>query len=132
MLKLFLVMALMFLPLSVPCGILCFAAARWGLQRKSPRLRRVVRVCLLIGLALLAAGMIYGLLRYCGVLVFPDDDFSSVHFFASSGGDEGFQYLYMCGTVFLGILAALRQERAAHPRRTAEGRRSTRVRLLSK
>ena len=27
----------------------------------------VVRVCLLIGLALLAAGMAYGLLRYCGV-----------------------------------------------------------------
>ena len=32
MLKLFLVMALMFLPLSVPYGILCFAAARWGLH----------------------------------------------------------------------------------------------------
>ena len=37
---------------------------------------------------------------------------SSIHLFNSSGGDEGFQYLYMCGTVFL---AALRQERAAHP-----------------
>ena len=115
MLKLFLVMALMFLPLSVPYGILCFAAARWGLQRKTMRFRRGVRVCLLIGLALLAAGMAYGLLRYCGVLVFPDDDPSSIHPFNSSGGDEGFQYLYMCGTVFLGILAALRQERAAHP-----------------
>ena len=113
--KLFLVEALMYLPLSLPWGILCFAAARWGLERKGPRIRQIVRVCLLIGLALLAAGMIYGLLRYCGVLVFPDDDFSSVHFFDSSGGDEGFQYLYMCGTVFLGILATLRQERAAHP-----------------
>ena len=50
MLKLFLVMALMFLPLSVPYG------------------------SLLIGLALLAVGMAYGLLRYCGVLVFPNDD----------------------------------------------------------
>ena len=40
---------------------------------------------------------------------------SSIHLFNSSGGDEGFQYLYMCGTVFLGILEALRQERAAHP-----------------
>lgn len=74
MLKLFLVMALMFLPLSVPYGILCFAAARWGLQRKTLHFRRGVRVCLLIGLALLAVGMAYGLLRYCGVLVFPDDD----------------------------------------------------------
>ena len=91
MLKLFLVMALMFLPLSVPYGILCFAAARWGLQRKTLRFRRGVRVCLLIGLALLAAGMAYGLLRYCGVLVFPDDDPSSIHLFNSSGGDEGFQ-----------------------------------------
>ncbi len=115
MLKLFLVMALMFLPLSVPYGILCFAAARWGLQRKTLRFRRGVRVCLLIGLALLAVGMAYGLLRYCGVLVFPNDDPPSIHLFNSSGGDEGFQYLYMCGTVFLGILAALRQERAAHP-----------------
>ena len=113
--KLFLVEALMYLPLSLPWGILCFAAARWGLERKGPRIRQIVRVCLLIGLALLAAGMIYGLLRYCGVLVFPDDDPSSIHLFNSSGGDEGFQYLYMCGTVFLGILAALRQERAAHP-----------------
>ena len=102
MLKLFLVMALMFLPLSVPYGILCFAAARWGLQRKTLRFRRGVRVCLLIGLALLAVGMAYGLLRYCGVLVFPNDD-------------PLFHYLYMCGTVFVGILAALRQERAAHP-----------------
>ena len=59
MLKLFLVMALMFLPLSVPYGILCFAAARWGLQRKTLRFRRGVRVCLLIGLALLAVGMAY-------------------------------------------------------------------------
>lgn len=113
--KLFLVEALTYLPLSLPCGILCFAAARWGLERKGPRIRQIVRVCLLIGLALLAAGMAYGLLRYCGVLVFPDDDPSSIHLFNSSGGDEGFQYLYMCGTVFLGILAALRQERAAHP-----------------
>ena len=83
MLKLFLVMALMFLPLSVPYGILCFAAARWGLQRKTLHFRRGVRVCLLIGLALLAAGMAYGLLRYCGVLVFPDDDPSSIHLFLS-------------------------------------------------
>ena len=111
--KLFLVEALTYLPLSLPCGILCFAAARWGLERKGPRIRQIVRVCLLIGLALLAAGMIYGLLRYCGVLVFPDDDFSSVHFFDSSGGDEGFQYLYVCGIISLGILAALRQDRAA-------------------
>lgn len=114
MLRLFLVMALMLLPLSAPCGILCFAATRWGLQRKGPRLRRIVRVCLLIGLAILTVGLAYGLMRYCGVLVFPDDDFSSVHMFDSSGGDEGFRYLYVCGTVFLGILAALRQERAAH------------------
>ena len=99
--KLFLVEALTYLPLSLPCGILCFAAARWGLERKGPRIRQIVRVCLLIGLALLAAGMIYGLLRYCGVLVFPDDDFSSVHFFDSSGGDEGFQYLYVCGIISL-------------------------------
>ena len=112
--KLFLVAALMYLPLSLPWGILCFAAARWGLERKGPRIRQIVRVCLLIGLALLAAGMTYGLLRYCGVLVFPDDDFSSVHFFDSSGGDEGFQYLYVCGTSFLGILAAIRQTRTAH------------------
>ncbi len=111
--KLFLVEALTYLPLSLPCGILCFAAARWGLERKGPRIRQIVRVCLLIGLALLAAGMIYGLLRYCGVLVFPDDDFSSVHFFDSSGGDEGFQYLYVCGIISLEILAALRQDRAA-------------------
>ena len=118
MLKLFLVMALMFLPLSVPCGILCFAAARLGLQRKSPRLRRVVRVCLLIGLALLAAGMVYGQLRYCGVLVFPDDDPSSIHLFNSSGGDEEFQYLYMWGTAFLGIQATLRQAGATTPPQT--------------
>ena len=42
---------------------------------------------------------------------------SSIHLFNSSGGDEGFQYLYMCGTVFLGILAALRQN---NTRPTAE------------
>ena len=113
MLKLFLVTALVLLPLSLPCGALCFAAARWGLRREDPHLRRAVKICLRIGLALLAGGMLYGLLRCSGALVFPYDDFSSVHFFDSSGGDEGFRYLYMCGTVFLGILAAVRRERTA-------------------
>lgn len=54
---------------------------------------------------------------------------SSIHLFNSSGGDEGFQYLYMCGTVFLGILAALRQRGRRTPQ-TRRRPRSTRVRLL--
>ena len=48
---------------------------------------------------------------------------SSIHLFNSSGGDEGFQYLYMCGTVFLGILAAC----GRRGRRTPQTRRRPQI-----
>ena len=97
--------------------------SRWTCSGKTLRFRRGVRVCLLIGLALLAAGMAYGLLRYCGVLVFPDDDPPPFTCSTPAAG-EGFQYLYVRDGVPGHSGGPVAGEGGA-PCRPAEGRRST-------
>ena len=107
MLKLFVCTALMYLPIALPCGILCFVVARWSLQRKNRIVKLVARTIVLFCLMTLSAGMIYGILRFSGTIMFSSDNTISYNWFDASWRDEGFDYIYKCGTAFIGIVTAV-------------------------
>lgn len=104
MAQLFAVTAMVRLPMAVLCGILCFAAAQWSLQWKC---KMIGRACVLLCLAAMAAGIMYGVLRFSGIILFADDLERSTCWFGSSWRDDGFGYMYGCGPVFAGATAAL-------------------------
>ena len=107
MLELVVCTALMYLPIALPCGILCFVAARWSLQQKNKAVRLVVRPVGLFCLIALGMGIIYGVLRFSGTIMFVSDNTSSYNWFDASWRDDGFNYIYRCGTAFIGIIAAV-------------------------
>ena len=107
MLKLFVCTALIYLPIALLCGMLCFAAARWGLRRKNRTVRSVVKAGSLLCLAVLASGVMYGILRFSGIILFASDHAVSHHWFGASWRDEGFRCIYLCSIAFIGIAAAL-------------------------
>lgn len=121
MLKLFVCTALIYLPIALLCGMLCFAAARWGLRRKSGTVRSLVKAGVLVCLTALAVGVIYGVLRFSGVLLFAGDHAVSHHWFDASWRDEGFRCIYLCSAAFLGIAAAHRAENGRIDTRQREG-----------
>lgn len=107
MLKLLICTALMYLPIALPCGILCFFVARWCLQRKNRIAGSIVRTGLPLCLIILAVGIIYGALRFSGTILFADDNTISYNWFDSSWRDDGFGYIYRCAVAFIGIGAAV-------------------------
>lgn len=111
MLEQCMVKVLLGLPIAIPCGLACFAAAQWSFRLKSPAAQRVVRGGLWVCLAALAAGIVYGLLRFSGAVIFPEDNCFSCNWFNTSWRDEGFRYLYCCAVVLCGIGVAWRREK---------------------
>lgn len=107
MLKLVVCTALMYLPIALPCGILCYIVARWSLQRKNKIVKLVVRAVGLFCLMALGTGIIYGVLRFSGTIMFVSDNTISYNWFDASWRDDGFNYIYKCGTAFIGIIAAV-------------------------
>ena len=106
MLKEIFVTSLMGLPIALPLGMLTFAAARRCLKKGWRKL------CVLV-LGILAVGIGYGALRFGGVIVFPGDNGYSANWFDASYRDDGFRYIYGCGTFAAGIAAAFRSKKKA-------------------
>ena len=106
MFKLFIQTALINLPIAIPCCMLCFLVARWSLRQENRIVRVVIRVGFLLCLAILTAGMIYGALRFSGTIMFATDNGISYNWFDTSWRDDGFNYIYGCGTVFVGFVTA--------------------------
>lgn len=106
MFKLFMQTALINLPIAIPCCMLCFLVARWSLWQENRIVRVVIRVGFLLCLAILTAGMIYGALRFSGTIMFATDNGISYNWFDASWRDDGFNYIYGCGTVFVGFVTA--------------------------
>ena len=107
MLKLVVCTALMYLPIALPCGIFCFVVAHWSLQQKNKVVRLVVKTVGLFCLIALGTGIIYGILRFSGTIMFSSDNTISYNWFDASWRDEGFDYIYKCGTAFIGIITAV-------------------------
>lgn len=111
MLKLVISTALLYLPLALLWGVLGFFAARWSLRRKNKVMRRIVKAGFLLCLAAMIAGVLYGILRFSGTIMFADDNTISYNWFDASWRDDGFEYIYKCGAVSVVIAAALLSER---------------------
>ena len=111
MLELCMIKVLLGLPIAIPCGLACFAAAQWSFRRKGTTARRAVRAGLCVCLAVLTAGIVYGILRFSGAVIFPGDNCLSLNWFNASWRDEGFRYLYCCAVALCGIGAAWRLEK---------------------
>lgn len=105
MFQLFIVTLLIHLPLLLILAGISFGIARWSLQRYD--FGRPLKLAFLLLLLALTAGMLYGILRYCGIIIFVDDNFGSWNWFDSSYRDDGFRYIERCGSVFAGIVTAV-------------------------
>lgn len=103
--KLFIVTLLIRLPLLLIAGGISFGITRWSLQRYD--FGKPLKLVLLLLLFALAAGILYGILRYCGIIIFANDQSGSWNWFDSSCRDDGFQYIVNCGSVFTGIVTAV-------------------------
>ncbi|WP_409968473.1 hypothetical protein RFF05_00350 [Bengtsoniella intestinalis] len=97
--NLFLMTVLASAPLWMLLVIVVFLLARWSFSRH----RKLLRFPLGLLGCVAVVGMIYGLLRYNGVIVFADDTYVSYHWFGSSYGDEGYKYICISSSVLLGI-----------------------------
>ena len=105
MCKLFIVTLLIRLPLLLIAGGISFGITRWSLQRYD--FGKPLKLVFLLLLFALTAGMLYGILRYCGMITFANDNFGSWNWFDSSYRDDGFRHIARCGSVFAGIAAAV-------------------------
>ena len=103
--KLFIVTLLIRLPLLLIAGGISFGITRWSLQRYD--FGKPLKLAFLLLLFALTAGMLYGILRYCGMITFANDNFGSWNWFDSSYRDDGFRYMERCCSVFTGIAAAV-------------------------
>ena len=87
---------------SFMCAIVCFRAAEWCLNKR----RRALQIALWLLLTAMAMGIVYGLLRLTGAVLFPGDNTYSVNFFDASWRDDGARVLLACGAPFVAISAA--------------------------
>ena len=119
MLELLMGTALLYFPIALPCGMLCFLIVRRSLQGKHRFVRFIVRAGLFLCLTILIAGIIYGALRFSGTILFTDDNTVSYNWFGASWRDDGFKYIYTCGIAFIGIVTAfLFEKRSWKPANT--------------
>ena len=107
MFKLFIGRALMCLPFAMLCWMLCFFLAWRSLQQKNRIVQVVVRMGFLLCFAILTTGMVYGVLRFSGTIMFTTDNGISYNWFDASWRDDGFKYIYGCGTVLAGFVTAI-------------------------
>ena len=99
--------ALLGLPVAIPLGMVTYGLLRLLLKRGG----RIVQVACALTLVVLATGMVYGFLRFSGMILFPDDNSWSVNWLNDSWRDDGFRYVYGCGTFVTAILVALHAEK---------------------
>ena len=89
-------------PFYAVLGVVTFAFVRWCVKWKAGRI--------FCGIVLLgfSAGLIYGLLRATGVILYPDDKARSYYFFDTSFRTEGIKLATPCALELAVILAAAR------------------------
>ena len=95
------------LPQALLIGGLCFLFAKVLLMFKHPVIAAIVKLAL--GLASFAAiaGLLYGVLRYGGVITFATDNTMSWNWFDASWRDDGFPFIYYCSFALIGIVLAI-------------------------
>ena len=109
-LKLFLGPALLdYLPWGALNALLCFLSFKWLLKY---RRHAIAILAMLLVFAAAVAGLVYGSLRFGGVITFADDptysfSYSNINsWFDAFYQDAGFRFAYPCGTALIGFIAA--------------------------
>ena len=111
MLKLFLVTAfIVYLPFSLIFGMVSFIFFKWLLKY---RRHAMIKLAMLLISVALISGILYGSLRFAGVIIFPSDNTISWTWFDTSWRDDGFGHIYPCGCVLIGLASAILVERNA-------------------
>lgn len=106
-----LITALLYLPISLPVGLLGYGVSEWVWRQEREPLRRITRVLLALGLIALSVSIVYGVLRFSGTILKPEeiDWMGSGCNFDTCWQDNGFDHFYWCGVLLLGGLAGLRK-----------------------
>ena len=107
MLKEILLTAMWGLLIAIPLALAVYGLIRLLLRRFG----RTAQVVCVLALVVLGVGILYGFLRFSGLILFPNDHTISSHWFDASWRDDGFRYWYSCGTFAAAILAALRTKK---------------------
>ena len=105
MVKLLILTLWIHFPLLLILAGISFGMAQWIIGRHG--FGRPFKLAFLLLSLALTAGMLYGILRFCGIILFANDNSGSWNWFDSSYRDDGFRYLERCGSVFAGIVAAV-------------------------
>ena len=119
LLKLFLGTAFVYLPFGLIFGMVSFIFFRWLLKFKHPVIAVIAKLAMLLSSFALIIGVLYGSLRFGGVIIYPSDNTISWNWFDASWRDDGFGHIYPCGCVLIGMASAVLAEWSA--RRDAEG-----------
>lgn len=104
MLKLFLFTVLLRLPVVLLIGGGMFFSFKLLLKCRHHAI--TILAMLLISFAAIT-GLLYGSLRFGGVITFPSDNTMSWNWFDASWRDDGFDFIYLCGSALIGIVSAI-------------------------
>lgn len=107
MLKLFFMTALMQLPFGLFIGGASFLLSKGLLKFRHPAIAAITKLVILLASFAATIGLVYGLLRFNGVITFPTDNFVSWNWFDASYRDEGFALMYFCCSALIGISSAI-------------------------
>ena len=97
-------------PIMMLCGIIPFLLIRGCLRCKYHTVQTIMMILSAVALLLSVAGMVYGVLRFSGSLLFSYDNTNSYNWFDATWRDDGFRWFCICIPAFAGIIAALRQK----------------------
>ena len=75
MAKVFFVTLLLHAPIILMIGGFCFLLARWSLRRQV--FNKLIKAMLLLCLIAFSIGVVYGIMRFSGLIIFADDNFNS-------------------------------------------------------
>lgn len=100
---------LIYLPIALPIGLLGYGVSGWVWRQEKEPLRKLLRVLLVLGLIALSVSVVYGILRFSGTILKPEeiDWMGSGSNFDTRWQDNGFVHFYWCGVPLLGGLAGI-------------------------
>lgn len=80
----------------------------------------IIKAAMLVISAAAVIGILYGSLRFAGVIAFPSDNTMSWNWFDASWRDDGYRFIYPCGCVLIGFASAILSERMEQNERRPE------------
>ena len=83
------------------------------LKFRHPAIKTITKLVMPLISFPLIIGILYGSLRFGGVITFPSDHTMSWNWFDASWRDDGFEFIHPCGCALIGIASAILAEQNA-------------------